>query len=148
MKLIEAIAEHFYQVNYGDNWTDVAVRDVLANISYEQSVKKTGNANTIAMLLHHMDFYNRVVYDRLLEGSKQFKHEDSLEVNIQSEADWQALQKRYFEMVDLIHQTILGLDESRLFEKKTANTLYKNLHGLVEHIHYHLGQIVILKKLG
>lgn len=148
MKLTEAIAEHFYQANYGDNWTDVAVKAVLADTRYEQAVQKRGDANTIAILVHHMDFYNRVVYDRLIEGGKTFEHEDSVRVEIRSQADWEALKKRYFEMVDTIHRKILELDESKLFEKKTANTLYKNLHGLTEHIHYHLGQIVILKKLA
>ena len=26
-------------------------------------------------------------------------------------------------------------------------TYYRNFHGLIEHAHYHLGQIVLIKKL-
>ncbi len=134
-------------MNYGDNWTDVCVKDTLKDITWEQATRKVANANTIALLLFHMDFYNMVVYDRLVGIKRPFEHEESLRVDIKNEAEWQQLQKTYFENVDKIHEQILAFDESLLFEKKTTNTPYKNLHGLVEHIHYHLGQISLLKKL-
>jgi hypothetical protein len=147
MKIIEAIAQHFYEVNYGNNWTDASVKDALQAITWEQAVKKIGNANTIALLLFHMDFYNMVVYDRLVGIKRHFEHEESLKAEVNSEEDWQQLQETYFANVAKIHQAILQFDESLLFEQKTKNTPYKNLHGLVEHIHYHLGQINLLKKL-
>lgn len=148
VKIIDTIAQHFYEVNYSNNWTDASVKDILHGITYEQAIKKTGSANTIALLLFHMDFYNMVVYDRIVGTTKHFEHEESLkEPNISSEADWQQLQQQYFNNVNKIHKAILEFDESCLFEQKTNNTPYKNLHGLVEHIHYHLGQISLLKKL-
>ncbi|MCE3281655.1 MAG: DinB family protein [Chitinophagaceae bacterium] len=147
MKLTEVLAQHFYEVNYGDNWTDAAVKDVLQGISWKQAVKKVGDVNTIALLLFHMDFYNLVVYDRIVGVKRQFDHEDSLEVSISSEKDWLQLQETYFSNVDKIYTAIMAFDEDKLFEKKTVNTPYKNIHGLVEHIHYHLGQISLLKKL-
>jgi hypothetical protein len=147
MKFIEAIALHFYEVNYGNNWTDACVKDALKDVSWEIASKQTGNANTIALLLYHMNFYNMVVYDRLVGIKRHFEHEESLQSNIHNETDWQKMQQSYFENIDKIHKAILAFDESLLFEKKTSNTPYKNLHGLVEHIHYHLGQINLLKKI-
>ena len=147
MKLTETIAQHFYEVHYGNNWTDASVKDALQRISWEQAVKKIGNTNTIGLLLFHMNFYNMVVYDRLVGITRHFEHEESLKVELSSEEDWQQLQETYFANVAKIHQAILQFDESLLFEHKTKNTPYKNLHGLIEHVHYHLGQINLLKKL-
>jgi hypothetical protein len=147
MKLTETIAQHFYEVHYGNSWTDASVKDALQGITWEQAVKKIGNVNTIGLLLFHMDFYNMVVYDRLVGIKRHFEHEESLKVEITSEDDWQQLQETYFANVVKIHQAILRFDESNLFEKITENTPYKNLHGLIEHVHYHLGQINLLKKL-
>jgi hypothetical protein len=147
MKLTEAIAQHFYEVHYGNNWTDASVKDALEGVTWQKASKKIGNANTIALLLFHMDFYNKVVYDRLVGIKRHFEHEESLEAEVNSEEDWQQLQQAYFANVAKIHQAILQFDESLLFEQKTKNTPYKNLHGLIEHIHYHLGQINMLKKL-
>ena len=144
---IKAIAQHFYEVNYGNNWTDANVKDSLQGINFQQATKQVGNANTIALLLYHMDFYNMVVYDRLVDIKRHFEHEESLQSEIKNEAEWQQLQQTYFENVDKIHAAILNFDEARLFELTTKNTPYKNVHGLVEHIHYHLGQINLLKKL-
>ncbi len=42
------------------------------------------------------------------------------------------------------------LDEAKLFEDfadpKYGN-YYRNLHGIIEHTHYHLGQISLIKKI-
>lgn len=145
--IIKAIAQHFYEVHYGNNWTDASVQESLKNISYEQAIKKIGDANTIALLLFHMNFYNMVVYDRLVDVKRHFEHEESLKIEIHNEEEWQQLQQTYFANVDIIHSAILQFNESRLFEQTTKNTPYKNLHGLIEHVHYHLGQINLLKKL-
>jgi hypothetical protein len=144
-----AIAQHFYEVHYGGNWTDAALKDALKDISFEQATHKAGNANTIALLLHHIDFYNRVVYDRCFGQQNEFKHEDSLHVQVDSDAGWLELQKRYFDTADKLHQFILTVKDEDLFIAKGKNrrTLYKNLHGVIEHIHYHLGQINLLKKI-
>ena len=49
-------------------------------------------------------------------------------------------------LANLIEQ----LPESRLWEDFSDNkygNYYRNLHGIIEHCHYHLGQIVLIKKL-
>jgi hypothetical protein len=150
MKLIEAIAQHFYEVNYGSNWTDVAMKDALKEVSFKQAIKKISDLNTIAVLVHHIHFYNMVVYNRCFaEKQKEFKHEDSVIAEVTSEAEWQQLQDLYFDLADKLHQEILKLEDDALFTIRPSiqNTYYKNLHGLIEHIHYHLGQISLLKKL-
>lgn len=150
MKLTKVIAQHFYEVHYGDSWTDVAVKDVLKDITWRQAVQKIGEANTIAVLLHHMDFYNRVVYNRCFEeDQKEVRHEDSLHAEVNNDEDWLQLQKRYFDLAEKIHAAILALDDKILFTVRAGNqnTYYKNLQGLIEHIHYHLGQISLLKKI-
>ena len=42
------------------------------------------------------------------------------------------------------------LDEAKLseiFADPQYGNFYRNLHGIIEHTHYHLGQISLLKKL-
>jgi hypothetical protein len=34
-----------------------------------------------------------------------------------------------------------------VFEDEKYGSYYRNMHGIIEHSHYHLGQIVIIKKL-
>lgn len=69
---------------------------------------------------------------------------------INSEADWQAMrngiQDNWLALVAAIEQLP---DEklSEFFTQEKYGLYYRNLHGLIEHTHYHLGQIVIIKKL-
>ena len=42
------------------------------------------------------------------------------------------------------------MPEERFFEDMADpkyGSWYRNIHGIIEHAHYHLGQIVLLKKL-
>jgi hypothetical protein len=42
------------------------------------------------------------------------------------------------------------LPESRLWENladEKYGSCYRNIHGIIEHTHYHLGQIVLIKKI-
>ena len=150
MKITEAIALHFYEVNYGGNWTDANVKDSLTGISWQQARLSPGGANSIAVLLYHMQFYNDVISDRLKGEKKDASHESSFEVSINNEGDWLAIQENYFRSADNLHQQMLSLDEQYLFKKiaHSDSTIYKSLHGVIEHIHYHLGQINLLKKLA
>ncbi len=69
---------------------------------------------------------------------------------ITSDADWQRMldkiwtdAERFATMVEQIPEERL---QSNLADPKYG-TWYRNLHGIIEHAHYHMGQVVILKKL-
>jgi hypothetical protein len=46
----------------------------------------------------------------------------------------------------LIEQLPEGKLGETFFDEKYGN-YYRNLHGVIEHTHYHLGQIVLIKKI-
>jgi hypothetical protein len=69
---------------------------------------------------------------------------------ITSEKDWQTLVKKVFKEAELLAAQIEKLDEAKLFDDFTDakyGSYYKNLHGIIEHTHYHLGQICLIKKI-
>ena len=47
------------------------------------------------------------------------------------------------QLVERLPQETLWED----FTDKKYGTYYRNLHGIIEHTHYHLGQILIIKKI-
>jgi hypothetical protein len=47
---------------------------------------------------------------------------------------------------NLIEQMPENMLWEDFFEGKYGN-YYRNLHGIIEHAHYHLGQIVLIKKM-
>ena len=66
MKLTSLIAQHLLAVFEGDNWTEVSLADVLKDVTLEEAATRTSaSPNTIASLLHHLTFWNRVMVQRI-----------------------------------------------------------------------------------
>lgn len=69
---------------------------------------------------------------------------------ILSQQDWEKLLDKTWTDAENFASLIEQLPESKLWEdfsdKKYGN-YYRNIHGIIEHIHYHLGQIVLIKKI-
>lgn len=69
---------------------------------------------------------------------------------ILSREDWKKMLDRIWTDAENFAGLIEKLPENRLWEdftdKKYGN-YYRNLHGIIEHFHYHLGQIVLIKKI-
>jgi len=62
---------------------------------------------------------------------------------------WEDLKERSIYSANQLAEAVIKFPEDRLFELTITghSTYYKMLHGVAEHAHYHLGQIVLLKKL-
>ena len=151
MKLTDHIAQHIIDVHMGDNWTDVNIKNTLQNISLKEAVTVTNSsANTIAALLHHITFYNQVVLERLKGNIPFISEANGFDVPVlNKENDWLDLKEKNYQSAQNLAEAVKQFPEEKLFEPVIANssTVYKTLHGVIEHTHYHLGQIVIIKNL-
>ena len=151
MKITSLIAQHLIDVHEGKNWTEVSIAATLKDITVEEAATLThASPNTIASLLHHITFWNRLIIKRM-RGIDVFVDEKN-GYNIpflQTEEDWQQLQIDNNLSAHELAAAIAGFDETLLEESLLlgGSSAYKNLQGTVEHVHYHLGQMVILKKL-
>jgi uncharacterized damage-inducible protein DinB len=151
MNYSEEIARHLRQVHTGGNWTTSNLNDVLSTITWQQAVARVENCNSIAALVFHINYYI-VEVTKVLQGQPlTAKDEYSYAVpEITSPESWDALVKKTLHDADVFATLIAGLPDSLLgdyFTQEKYGTYYRNLHGIIEHTHYHLGQIAILKKL-
>jgi len=151
MNVSSQIAKHFREIHFGGNWTSTNVVDTLEGISWEQATKKVDSLNSILILTYHISYYVSAVLKVLQGNPLVAKDEFSFNhASIQSEKDWEQLIARYLneakELSDLIEQ----LPEETLwsdFTDEKYGSYYRNLHGIIEHTHYHLGQISLVKKI-
>ena len=151
MNFPQQIAKHLRDVHFGGNWTSVNLKDTLEGITLEQATKKNADLNSIAVLVFHMNYYVDVII-KVLQGQSVKAHDKfSFELPpIRSEEEWQSLVNKALTEAETLAGLIEQLTEGQLddfFMDKKYGTYYRNFHGLIEHCHYHLGQIVILKKL-
>jgi len=151
MMITTLIAQHLIEVHEGNNWTEVDLATTLQDITLREATTQTqASPNTIASLLHHITYWNRVMVQRAqgiatqLNDTNGYNHPP-----LHIEEDWQNLKKDNIQSAQELAAVIRQFNEAKLFEPILPNysTAYKNFQGSVEHVHYHLGQIVILKKL-
>ena len=151
MDVTKNIARHIREIHFGDNWTDSAMQGVLKDVTWQEATDTSLPCNSIAVLVFHTNFYLRAVHQRVLDNNDfKFKHEDTFEVPpITSEADWQALLQQTWTDAEAFAVAVEQFPEDRLEENNPPNlgSIYKKIHGVIEHNHYHLGQIVLIKKL-
>lgn len=151
MKTSQQIAKHFKEVIFGGNWTAVNLKDSVDGIDWQQATQKIGDLNTIATLVHHTHYYVSAVLKVLKGGELKAKDELSFDHPlINSQEDWQNLLNQYWQDAEEFVVEIEKLEEELWQENFIAEkygTYYRNLHGIIEHTHYHLGQINLIKKL-
>lgn len=145
------IAKHLREVFFGGNWTTVNLKDTLADVTWQQAVTQVYSFNTIATLVYHMTYYVAAVTE-VLEG-EPLNASDKLSFNhppITSQQEWDdflaskwAEAEHFAYLIEKLPENILG---ENFFDSKYG-IYYRNLHGLIEHTHYHLGQIVLIKKI-
>lgn len=145
------LAKHVHQMYFGGNWTEVNVKDTVSNISWETATHKTEGFNTILALTYHIHYFVKVQLKVLEEGILKGKDSESYKhPNISSQAEWEKLHKTMCKDAERFIKLIAELPDTTLetpFTNEKYGTYASNIQGLIEHTYYHLGQIVILKKL-
>ncbi len=151
MTIASQIAKHIRDVHFGGNWTSVNMKATLADVTPEQAVAKVHSFNTIATLVYHTNYYISAVLKVMRGGPLEAKDTYSFDhPPVQSQQDWEALLQKTWEDVEAFALEAEQLPDEKLgevFIDEKYGTWYRNLQGIVEHTHYHLGQMVLIKKI-
>jgi hypothetical protein len=151
MALPKQIAKHFRDVHFGGNWTVSNLKDNLSDVTWQQATTEVHFLNTIAVLTFHVNYFVsaalEVLEGRPLNANDKFSFDHP---PINTEEDWKKMLDKVFSDAEKFASLVEHLPEEKLWEdftdKKYGN-YYRNIHGIIEHTHYHLGQIAIIKKM-
>jgi hypothetical protein len=151
VNLITQIAKHFRDVHFGGNWTSSNLKEALADVTWQQATTQVSSLNTIAALVYHINYYISAVAG-VLQGEPLNAHDKySFDLPpIHSDEDWKQLLDKMWGDAEIFAGLIEQMPESKLgevFVDEKYGTYYRNIHGIIEHTHYHLGQIVLIKKM-
>ncbi len=151
MSITQQIAKHLRDVHFGGNWTTSNLKDNLTGVTWQQATTQVYDFNTIATLVYHVNYYVSAVL-KVLQG-EPLQASDKLSFDhppIQSQQDWDELLNRIWAEAETFATLIEALPDSLLLQNFTDEkygNYYRNLTGIIEHMHYHLGQIVLVKKI-
>ena len=128
-------------------WHGSSVKEMLKDISSEQSLKRVNNTHSIIELVAHMTAW-RIFVAKRLEGDIEFKMTE--ELNFPSLPDWALTLQQLEDSQIRLLSALEEFPESRLPELVTSSThqysFYALLHGIIHHDLYHIGQIALIKK--
>jgi hypothetical protein len=151
MNLSNQIAKHFREIHFGGNWTSVNLKTTLENVNCEIATKKIDSFNSISALVFHINYYVsevlKVLQSEALTASDKYSFNVPI---ITNQKDWDSLLQKLWLDAENFAVLLEQLPEEKLWQNFTDEkygNYYRNMHGIIEHCHYHLGQIVFLKKL-
>ena len=151
MNITSHIAKHFHDVHFGGNWTWSNMKEQLSDVTWQEAITRIENLNTIATLAFHINYFIEAQIQVLKGGPLDAKDELSFaHPPINSQEDWDNFLYKIWRDAEELKMLIERLPDSVLnetFVESKYGTFYRNLTGMIEHTHYHLGQIAVIKKL-
>lgn len=151
MTLASQIAKQFREVILNGTWVATNYKAQLENVTFKQATTKVDNLNTIAVLTFHIDYYIAGLIQVFKGGSLDIRDKYSFYAPpITSQKDWEDRLQKLWNDAETFANLIENLTDEALMqdfvEEKYGNN-YINIQALIEHCYYHLGQIVLIKKL-
>jgi len=151
MTLSFQIAKHLRNLYSGGNYTGINLKEALADVDWAKAITKVSSLNTILALVYHINYYviavSKVLQGEPLNASDKFSYDHP---QIQSEEEWKNFLDQFWKDGESFAVLVEQLPDNRFLEPfldGKYGTYYRNIAGVIEHTHYHLGQIVLIKKL-
>lgn len=147
----QQISKHFRDLYFGGNWTDSNIKDQLKDLNWKDATTQLYNLNTIVTLTYHIHYFVRVVLKVLQNGVLDGNDKLSFDhPPINSHEDWDQFLNEIWTEADTFFQLVEQIPDQQLwdiFYQEKYGNYYRNFHGIIEHSHYHLGQIALIKKI-
>lgn len=152
MKTIKQNAERFREILWKGDWVaGTNFKTQLADLTWEQATQTAGPFHTIASLTFHIHYYISGILKVLEGGALEIKDKYSFDMPpIRCQKDWQKLMNRLWEDAEKFADAVEKMSEKRLkevFVEERYGNYQRNIDGMIEHCYYHLGQIVLIRKM-
>ena len=151
MTEVQRILKQHQLALHGSAWHGDAVWQILGPVTPEQAhARPLATAHTIWELVEHMTYWESTVCRRLQMLEPLPESEFNFpRMPAPSAANWQAALQRLRESNAEFHEIVQGLDDSDLEKPLSSaqNTVYVELHGVIQHHLYHAGQIALLRNI-
>ena len=146
------IADRFREVFVDGTWiANTNYQEQLSDLSWREATHKVLQLNSIAALTFHVNYYLAGVIEALVNGVLDIRDKYSFEMTaISSEEAWLTLRNKLLANALKFEVLIRSLPDDSLdsiFVEEKYGTYRRNLEGIIEHSYYHLGQVVLIKKM-
>ena len=146
------LAKRFSDVILNNSWVaNNSYKNQLTDLPLEVVLLKYQSLHSIAALAQHVHYYISGILNVFNGGNLDIKDIYSFDFPpINTIEQWHTFLAVFWTDAASFTQKLEEMDENTLnsiFVKKEYGTYYFNINTLIEHSYYHLGQIVLIKKL-
>lgn len=150
--LAKNLANRLREVYTEGKWvTGTNVKDEIEHTSWEDAVKSIHGLNSIAALTFHLNYYIEGVSQVFEGGTLDIKDQFSFDAPpIASQQDWKDRIARYTKNIEKFIRLVENMSEAQLSENfvmEKYGSYHRNIDVQIEHAYYHLGQIILIKKM-
>ncbi|MCC6818480.1 MAG: DUF1572 family protein [Bacteroidia bacterium] len=147
-----SISSRLREVFLNGKWiANTNYKEQLQSVDYLQANQKISNLNTIAILAYHINYYLRGLISAFENGKLEISDQYSFDLPpINTEVEWKNLVNDFLINAELFAVKIEQMEDSQFdqaFIDEKYGTFLRNIEGVIEHSYYHLGQIVLIKKM-
>lgn len=146
------LANRFREVLLNGRWVaNTNFKDQLSDLTWQQATAKVGSLNSIALLTFHVHYYIAGIVQVLEGGPLDIRDKYSFDSPpVESQEDWEKLRDTLLRDAGKFADRVEDLPEERLadvFVDEKYGTYLRNIDAMIEHSYYHLGQIVLIRKM-
>jgi len=149
----QRIADQIARAARGPAWHGPSMRQALSGVAAaEASARPVPGAHTIAEIVAHSAAWIDIVRMRL-EGTGGEQVDDAMDwppVEPVDASTWRTLVAKLDQAVAALESSVSQVDDGRLDDELPGVddnwTAYASLHGVVQHLLYHAGQVILLRK--
>ncbi|MEP6675734.1 MAG: DinB family protein [Ferruginibacter sp.] len=150
MNEINNIVKQFTDLQHGECWIGVNFKEALHEVNAATAAKKiSGEINSVWQLVNHIIYWRNTVVIRLNGSNDRPPFVDFLLPETLDEEHWKQTLHDFEAAYHQLRSAIHNFKEEQLHKPsvKAGQTNFELLVGSLQHDAYHLGQIVLLKKL-
>lgn len=152
MKNTLEIANRFREIILNGTWVaNTNYKHQLENLDWKIAVTPIKNLNTISVLAQHIHYYINGLNIVFKGGPLDIKDKFSFDFPaINSQEEWQTFLTKFWNNTEEFASLVEKMPDEKLdqaFIDEKYGTYKRNIEAMIEHSYYHLGQIVLIKKL-
>lgn len=126
-------------------------KNQLENLDWKAATRKFQSLNTISILAQHIHYYIAGIKNVFTNGTLEIRDKYSFDfLPMTSQTEWEAFQAQFWEDTETLALLIEKMTDEQLnqdFVDEKYGSYLRNIHGMIEHSYYHLGQVVLIKKM-
>ncbi|UPT69514.1 MAG: DUF1572 family protein [Flavobacterium sp. JAD_PAG50586_2] len=123
----------------------------MSSLDYQTAVASYDSLNSIAILAQHIHYYINGMLNVFKGGSLDIKDKYSFDFPlIASQKEWDTFLTTFWNDSEEFANLIEQMPDEKLkdvFTDEKYGSYKRNIDAMIEHSYYHLGQIVLLKKI-